>query len=432
MEPKKVGNLINRLRSQKQMTQKQLAEKLNVTDKAVSKWERGECCPDLPLLLMMRDIFDVDIENLMNGEIPPEVQKDLSGAKIRLYDFKRPSIFSKAEMRAIANVFELLEQKIEADFLKFDAKVQIKLASVDELTNEEFIRSIPRPAFLYDFDYNNLGFAIEVDPVIGKKLLKQDNSVYEALTGFDFEVLKNYFVEPVARTMQEAFYEKTNQSAIREDFFKKCTAWGDNFLVLGQNGQQMCCLVTLSCEFSDYCGMINLQFNKDYFCRTLRKLGFFGDNRHVKTLTNIKRTNNFNTFVEFGRFTAEDISFEPDDVIILDRKYKDFLMLIHNNKLVGRGEPVIISRNNFSDTKWGIRMIETCTEDIVFDEKDYIAVRLGSRNLTEEEASKIFEGLVYELDEDFCTTVSVIKNGKKVAHGEIVICGENYGVKILE
>lgn len=75
MEPQKTGNLINRLRNAKQMTQKQLAEKLNVSDKAVSKWERGDCCPDVVLIPKLCELFDISVENFMEGKMPEEVKK---------------------------------------------------------------------------------------------------------------------------------------------------------------------------------------------------------------------------------------------------------------------------------------------------------------------------------------------------------------------
>ncbi len=50
MDAEKTGKLINFLRSKKSLTQKQLAELINVSDKAVSKWERGDGCPDVGLL----------------------------------------------------------------------------------------------------------------------------------------------------------------------------------------------------------------------------------------------------------------------------------------------------------------------------------------------------------------------------------------------
>lgn len=68
MENEKMGQLISELRKLNQMTQKDLAAKLHVSDKAVSKWERGLSCPDISLLLPLADILNVTIEELINGE----------------------------------------------------------------------------------------------------------------------------------------------------------------------------------------------------------------------------------------------------------------------------------------------------------------------------------------------------------------------------
>ena len=50
MNPEKIGSLIFQLRKEKNLTQKQLGEKLGLSDKTISKWERGLGCPDISLL----------------------------------------------------------------------------------------------------------------------------------------------------------------------------------------------------------------------------------------------------------------------------------------------------------------------------------------------------------------------------------------------
>ena len=65
----KIGNLIRRLRKEKQMTQAQLAEQLQVSDKAVSKWERGIGCPDVLFIAELSRIFEIDMQNLIAGEL---------------------------------------------------------------------------------------------------------------------------------------------------------------------------------------------------------------------------------------------------------------------------------------------------------------------------------------------------------------------------
>ena len=65
MNPKTMGDIIAELRKEKGMTQKELAEKLNITDKAVSKWERNVACPDTALIPKLAEILGVSIDELM-------------------------------------------------------------------------------------------------------------------------------------------------------------------------------------------------------------------------------------------------------------------------------------------------------------------------------------------------------------------------------
>ncbi|MBU9744211.1 helix-turn-helix domain-containing protein [Lachnospiraceae bacterium ASD3451] len=65
----KIGKLIYNLRKEKNLTQVQLAERMNISDKTVSKWERGFGCPEVSLLPELSTILDVDLENLLSGEL---------------------------------------------------------------------------------------------------------------------------------------------------------------------------------------------------------------------------------------------------------------------------------------------------------------------------------------------------------------------------
>lgn len=68
MNSEKIAEFITELRKQKGMTQKELAQKLNITDKAVSKWERGQSYPDITILPQLSELFGVSINELLNGE----------------------------------------------------------------------------------------------------------------------------------------------------------------------------------------------------------------------------------------------------------------------------------------------------------------------------------------------------------------------------
>lgn len=67
MDAKKIGERIAKLRKERNMTQTQLAEKLYVTEKAVSKWECGNGVPDLDNIEKIADIFNISIDELLLG-----------------------------------------------------------------------------------------------------------------------------------------------------------------------------------------------------------------------------------------------------------------------------------------------------------------------------------------------------------------------------
>ena len=68
MDKEKTGQLITELRKEKGLTQKQLAEALNVTDKAVSKWERGLSFPDISMLEPISEVLDISIMEILAGK----------------------------------------------------------------------------------------------------------------------------------------------------------------------------------------------------------------------------------------------------------------------------------------------------------------------------------------------------------------------------
>lgn len=79
MEAKTMGKFIAALRKANGMTQKELAEKLNVSDKSVSRWETDEGSPDLSLIPVIAEIFQVSCDELLRGERKPEAQRAESG-----------------------------------------------------------------------------------------------------------------------------------------------------------------------------------------------------------------------------------------------------------------------------------------------------------------------------------------------------------------
>lgn len=84
MDYEKIGALIRRLRTRQGLTQRQLAGRLEVSDKAVSKWERGQGCPDVSLLPRLAQTLGVELEGLLSGELS---ERDQTGGTMKNLNF---------------------------------------------------------------------------------------------------------------------------------------------------------------------------------------------------------------------------------------------------------------------------------------------------------------------------------------------------------
>ena len=69
MDQVKIGKFIAERRRQANLTQMQLAEKLNITDRAVSKWETGRSLPDSAIMLELCEVLKITVNDLLCGEV---------------------------------------------------------------------------------------------------------------------------------------------------------------------------------------------------------------------------------------------------------------------------------------------------------------------------------------------------------------------------
>lgn len=102
MDQEKIGKFIADCRKEKGLTQLQLAEKLNITNRAVSKWETGKSCPDVSLMPELCTVLEITINELLSAEKIPmedyqnkaeEKLAELQGKKI-----KAQKMFKKMEL----------------------------------------------------------------------------------------------------------------------------------------------------------------------------------------------------------------------------------------------------------------------------------------------------------------------------------------------
>lgn len=90
MNNTKTGKFISACRKGLGLTQCQLAEKLNVTDKAVSKWENGKCAPDIATLIPLAETLDVSVIEILNGKRMEQVELQME-ADVAIVDTMKKS-----------------------------------------------------------------------------------------------------------------------------------------------------------------------------------------------------------------------------------------------------------------------------------------------------------------------------------------------------
>lgn len=105
----KIGKFIAECRRKKNITQAQLAEKLNITDRAVSKWETGKSMPDSSIMLELCDILGINVNDLLCGEV------------VTVNDYNK-------ELEK--NLIEMVKQKEEADKKLLGLEIVIGVLSV--------------------------------------------------------------------------------------------------------------------------------------------------------------------------------------------------------------------------------------------------------------------------------------------------------------
>ncbi len=435
MNAEKTGFLIYELRNRKGLTQKELAEQCNVTDKAVSKWERGEGCPDVTVLPKLAEVFGVEVESIMNGELP--VSQDVSGKKIKEYNFRQPDRYPRYMQRELWILGEDICRLINHEFTAMmNERCDFSVSLVDQMINTEFLHSIPQKCFFYDFDYSNAGFTIEADAQIAKALLKQDCTKYEAITDFDIDVFKNYFIKIVSGMLKEEICRRTDGKVSDEKFELGKTVAAGNSNTTRQEDNRMMLLLALKGNVAGQEGWINLQFS-DTLLEEMMMGGFFGDGGNAGTvggkirfqnLSNIKSHQQpDNVFVELGRFRPENVSLEPGLILILDKKENEGLNLVYENRVIHTGKTVAI------DELFGMRIAENPQlNEIIYDEKDYISIQLGSAYLSKEEVAGLHQGSYVILKQRAGEFAQIIRSGKIVARGEVCIADDTFAIRVVE
>lgn len=162
MDCTKIGSLICRLRKEKRLTQQQLANMLHVSDKAVSKWERGGGCPNPDVLTPLSNILEVGLEELLNGELGDERKSPENMKKLKFYVCLDCGNILTANAEASISCCGKKLTALEAQKANAEEKLRVEL-----IENEYFISSDHE---MSKSNYISFAALLTGDTVIMKKL----------------------------------------------------------------------------------------------------------------------------------------------------------------------------------------------------------------------------------------------------------------------
>lgn len=123
MDQIKIGKFLQQLRKERSLTQEQLAERLNVARRTVSRWETGANLPDLDLLMELSDLYAVDLRELLDGERKSErMDRELEETVMKVAEYSSASTQRMAKMVRIYFVLGILALIANAvmDILELD------------------------------------------------------------------------------------------------------------------------------------------------------------------------------------------------------------------------------------------------------------------------------------------------------------------------
>ena len=101
MDMKKIGSFLKALRKEKGLTQEQLAEKLGVAGRTVSRWETASNMPDLSILIQLAEFYDIEVGEILDGE-----RKDIIMDKEVKETLTKIADYSNDEKQKAVNVYK--------------------------------------------------------------------------------------------------------------------------------------------------------------------------------------------------------------------------------------------------------------------------------------------------------------------------------------
>jgi len=315
--------------------------------------------------------------------------------KIKIYDFKRPDKFNKIQIRTFCDIFCRYCRDLNSNFnnyFKHMNNAHFHVAVCDQLTYEEFIRSIPTPSTLFTLKTSIGKVLVELDPAISFELLScvtgisnEKERIFNTISGIQYSELVvhilNYYLNKIfLKDLDKQFSLYIPNFYIPEISLVDMYCYPNYVDGIALDETEMGLLVTIESVIGNTEGLYNIFLPYHIFSEK-----FLYDLKQPEYIKNAYMTN------KFPNLTAR----------------------------VPRITPI-------EELKTG-----QSTVDVQDFSVDTQAV-LGSAKMTIKELTELSEGSIVELDSVSGDPVNFVVQGKVVGKGEVVLIDEKFALRIVE
>lgn len=159
MDQVKIGKLITKLRKEKNMTQEQLAEKLSVSNKSISRWETGRNMPDMAMLIPLSEALGITTTELLNGETASHVNNETNQAVINTINYSSKKINMantrfKIALLLLLAIIIYLGMRFIPQYIEEQKQISIFKSFTTETTKEEVMEKVGIPDNVADYNYH--------------------------------------------------------------------------------------------------------------------------------------------------------------------------------------------------------------------------------------------------------------------------------------
>lgn len=210
-----IGKFISKKRKEKGFTQKELAEKIGVTDKAVSKWERGLGCPDVSILELLANQLDVSILEILKGRMVENEVIKLTEAN----DYVKESLnYSKVQIK---EKLKIILSKLICFFIILIGTILIIL----NIFHYFYLN------YQYDNIFNSTIFQSDIEKIEKNiKIIKNHQGIYN---DEDYDIILSSLNDSFFR-MKNSFLSKSNQikKMTLNDLYVMDKKFGPDFAII--------------------------------------------------------------------------------------------------------------------------------------------------------------------------------------------------------